>query len=78
MKRVFRIDVLTCAKCGSERRWIVAITNADAIAKIQDHLDLPSVMIQLAPPRAPSQLELGFEGGARKAECEGVTGRLWD
>ena len=62
MKRVFRIDALKCAKCGSERRWIAAITNADSIAKILDHLDLPSARIQLAPPRAPPQQELGFEG----------------
>ena len=62
MKRVFRIDALKCAKCGSERRWIAAITNADSIAKILDHLDLPSARLQLAPPRAPPQQELGFEG----------------
>ncbi|MFT7486649.1 MAG: hypothetical protein ACI9F9_002505 [Candidatus Paceibacteria bacterium] len=50
MKRVFRIDVLKCATCGAERLWIAAITNADTLAKIQDHLELPSVASQLAPP----------------------------
>jgi hypothetical protein len=62
MKRVFRIDALECAKCGSERRWIAAITNAEAIAKILGHLELPNVVMQPAPARAPPQLELGFEG----------------
>ena len=61
MKRVFRIDALECAKCGSERRWIAAITSGETIAKILDHLEFPSVMTQPAPPRAPPQLELGFE-----------------
>jgi hypothetical protein len=51
---------LECAKCGSERRWIAAITNVEAIAKILGHLELPNVVMQPAP--APPQLELGFEG----------------
>ena len=62
MKRVFRIDALLCKTCGSERRWIAAITNADSIAKILEHLELPSERVQAAPPRAPPQLELWFEG----------------
>ncbi len=33
MKRVFRLDVLKCAKCGSKRRWIAAITGREAIAR---------------------------------------------
>ena len=62
MMRVFRIDALTCAKCGSERRWIAAITSGEAIAKILDHLDLPSAVVQPSPPRAPPQAEFEFEG----------------
>ena len=62
MKRVFQIDALECTKCGSERRWMPAITSVEAIAKILGHFELPSVVIQLAPARAPPQLELGFEG----------------
>ena len=62
MMRVFRIDVLKCARCGSERRWIAASTNGESIAKILDHLELPNVRAQPAPPRAPPQLEVGFEG----------------
>jgi len=35
----------------------------DVIRRILEHLDLPSVAPTPAPPRAPPQLELGFEGG---------------
>ena len=62
MKRVFRIDALNCAVCGSERRWIAAITSGEAITKILDHLELPSAVIQPSPPRAPPQAEFEFEG----------------
>ena len=61
MKRVFRIDALKCSACGSERRWIAAINSSEAIAKILDHLDLPSVVGNPAAPRAPPQPEFGFE-----------------
>jgi hypothetical protein len=67
MKRVFRIDVLKCATCGSERRWIAAITSGGAITKILDHLELPSVVMGPAPPRAPPQAEFGFEGCREKS-----------
>ncbi len=62
MKRVFDADVLKCSRCGSKRRWIAAITEPDVIRRILEHLDLPSVAPAPAPPRAPPQLELGFEG----------------
>ncbi len=62
MKRVFRLDVLKCSNCGSKRRWIAAITGREAIVKILEHLDLPSVAPMPSPARAPPQLELGFEG----------------
>jgi hypothetical protein len=61
MKRVFRLGVLKCLRCGSERRWIAAITSGEALAKILEYLELPSVVIRPAPPRAPPQPELGFE-----------------
>ncbi len=67
MKRVFRLDVLKCAKCGSERRWIAARNSTaeasgEAITKILEHLDLPSIVADPAPPRAPPQAEFEFEG----------------
>ena len=62
MKRVFHIDALRCATCGSQRRWIAAITSGEAIAKILLHLDLPNAQAQPDPARAPPQPEFGFEG----------------
>jgi hypothetical protein len=59
---LLRLDVLKCLRCGSERRWIAAITSGEAIAKILEHLEQPSVLIQPAPFRAAPQPELGFEG----------------
>ncbi len=65
VNRVFRLDVLKCARGGSQRRWIAAITSGEGIAKILEHLDLPSVVIDPAPARGPPQPEFGFgfEGG---------------
>ncbi len=67
MKRVFRLDVLKCARCGSERRWIaahdsMAEASGEAIAKILDHLELPNLAFEPSPPRAPPQAEFEFEG----------------
>jgi len=67
MKRVFRIDARKCGTCGGERLWIAAHNSTaeasgEAIAKILDHLDLPSARVQSALPRASLQLEFGFEG----------------
>ena len=42
MKRVFSIDVLECARCGSRMRILAAIHSSVAIRKILDCLGLPS------------------------------------
>ena len=62
MQRVFAVDVLKCAKCGSRRRWIAAITEAAVIVKILEHLGLPSDAPTPGAARPPPQLELSFEG----------------
>jgi hypothetical protein len=62
MQRVFALDVLKCSDCGSRRRWIAAITEGETLVRILEHLGLESVAPRLAPPRAPPQLELGWEG----------------
>jgi hypothetical protein len=76
MKRVFGIDALTCAKCGSERRLIAARNSTEeasgeAITKILDHLELPSAVIRPSPPRAPPRLSLSLRGANEKQgrEC---------
>ena len=55
MKRVFRIDVLECERCGGRMKIIAAIHSADVAAKILKCLDLPT----RAPPQAPA-----LSGGA--------------
>ncbi len=59
MKRVFRLDMLKCARCGSERRWIAAHNSTaeasgEAIAKI---LACTNQCLSLAI-RSPVSLEL--------------------
>ncbi len=48
LKRVFKIDIELCPKCGSKLRVIAAVTEPDVIRKILDH-----VHQQQAPPRQP-------------------------
>ena len=62
MQRVFFVDVLKCAVCGSRRRLIAAITRGEAIVRILEHLGLEGHAPPPAPARAPPQLELGWEG----------------
>jgi len=51
LKRVFDIDIEHCPHCGGELKIIAAIQEPRVIAKILDHLGLPT----RAPPRAPAQ-----------------------
>ncbi len=60
MQRVFAVDVLKCGVCGSRRRWIAAITEAEVITRILEHLGLESVAPTPTPARAPPQPELEF------------------
>ena len=60
MSRVFSVDVLSCPICGSRRRWIAAITEAEVIARILEHLGLPSTLPTPAPARPPPQLEFAY------------------
>ena len=48
LKRVFKLDIELCPKCGGRLRVIAAITQPDVIQKILDH-----VHQQQAPPRLP-------------------------
>jgi len=50
MKRVFRVDVLECERCGGRMKIIAAIQSSDVAVKILKCLGLPS----RAPPQAPA------------------------
>ena len=51
LKRVFDIDIEHCPHCGGELKIIAAIQEPRVIARILDHLGLPT----RAPPRSPAQ-----------------------
>ena len=61
LKRVFDLDVVICARCGSKMHRISHIEDADTIERILGHLGLPTSPPRRAPARAPPQtaLDLG-------------------
>ncbi len=54
LKRVFKLDIELCPKCGGQLRVIAAITEPDVINKILDHVHQPQ-----APPRQPPRRVTG-------------------
>jgi hypothetical protein len=61
MKRVFLVDVLTCADCGGSRRLLAFILEPLAIERILSHLGLATEPPKVHPARAsPEQEEFGF------------------
>ncbi len=57
MRRGLDIDVLECSDCGARLRFVAAILLCSAIRRILRHLGLPSDPVQLAPARAPPELD---------------------
>ena len=57
MRRGLEIDVLECPACGGRMRFVAAIMLASAIRRILRHLGLPSDPVELAPARAPPELD---------------------
>ena len=57
MRRGLDIDVLECPNCGGRLRFVAAILLSSAIRRILRHLGLPSDPVQLAPARAPPELD---------------------
>jgi hypothetical protein len=57
MRRGLDIDVLECSDCGGRLRFVAAILLSSAIRRILRHLGLPSDPVQLAPARAPPELD---------------------
>ena len=56
MRRGLDIDVLQCPDCGGRLRFVVAIMLSSAITSVR-HLGLPSDPVELAPARAPPDLD---------------------
>ncbi|MCE9593676.1 MAG: transposase, partial [Planctomycetes bacterium] len=61
LQRVFAIDVLACPYCGAKRKLVALINDGVVVRKILAHLGLPTEPPQLAPARAPPQVEFAFE-----------------
>ena len=61
LKRVFRVDIETCADCGGAVRIIACIEDPAVIEKLLAHLDAKATAAQARPPpcRSPPR------GGAR-------------
>jgi hypothetical protein len=57
MRRSFGFDVLACATCGGRLQLVALIQDPRVIERILRHLDLPTEIAQLRPPRAPPMLE---------------------
>ena len=60
MRRVFAIDVLACAGCGGRLRFIATIEDPPIVAKILEHLGLPTAGPALTPARPPPE-PAGFD-----------------
>jgi len=61
LRRVFRIDVGICPKCGGAMKIIACIDEEEVIEKILAHVDakvLQPEAAMLPPSRAPPQLEI--------------------
>ncbi len=57
MRRGLDIDVLECPNCSGRLRFVAAIMLSSAIRGILRHLGLPAHPVELAPARAPPELD---------------------
>ena len=60
MKRVFRLDVLVCERCGGRRKVLAFLTDPEVVVAILTHLGLPHQAPAVAAARPPPQTELPF------------------
>ncbi len=57
LRRVFKIDILECQRCGGRREVIALITNAVTARTILEHLGLDAQEYGPVPARPPPQLD---------------------
>jgi hypothetical protein len=53
LKRVFRIDIEKCVKCGGAVQIIACIQDPNVIGRILDHLKRTGALTHDHPPQAP-------------------------
>lgn len=61
LRRVYRVDVLTCPRCEGRLEVIAAISEPDTVRRILDHLGLPSTPPECKPARAPPEDLFSFD-----------------
>jgi len=57
VRRGLDIDALECPGCGGRMRFVATVMLSSAIRRILRHLGLPSDPVELAPARAPPELD---------------------
>ncbi|MBY0276821.1 transposase [Candidatus Binatia bacterium] len=56
LRRVFEIDVLHCARCGGQLRFVAAIDDPEVVRRILRHLGVPTSIAPPLPARSPPGL----------------------
>lgn len=69
LRKTFGIDVMVCPQCDGKMRLVSNVDKPSAIARILEHLGLPSSIDELKPARAPPQMEL-FEQNTDDDFCQ--------
>ncbi len=70
VERVWKLDVLKCPRCKGRMRVIAALSDSAVVAKVLSHLDLPTMLPQPAPARAPPLSEQDLDQGAFNLDAE--------
>ena len=60
MARVFKIDVETCPKCSGKMKIVAALTDPASIRQYLKGTGNEADIPELAPARAPPQVEMDF------------------
>jgi hypothetical protein len=63
LKRVFGVEIESCARCGGELKIIASIEEPQLMAKILSHLE------RTAPEQSQSELALGARGRLGSPVC---------
>ena len=63
LKRVFKLDIEVCPRCGGRLRIIATITQPEVIQKLLDHLQQPQAPLRQPPIRVngPITSEIQFD-----------------
>jgi hypothetical protein len=61
LSRVFQIEIDTCADCGGKMKIVAALTDPASIRRYLEGTGQSAKIPEIAPARAPPQLELDYE-----------------